>query len=113
MSPKSIPVPAPAATPAKAARVEDRIVVARRLVKTYDSGGGAVQALPGPDLDVRKGEMGAVMGPSRGGKTTLPKCPSGIDDFTSGERRIASHRPSTLSGKRETAFPALKIGILF
>ena len=49
MSSESITVPTPAATPAKAAQTEDRIVVARRLVKTYDSGGGAVQALRGLD----------------------------------------------------------------
>src|SRR5207245_6186457 len=71
MSSESITVPTPASAPAKAPRVEDRIVVARRLVKTYDSGGGAVHALRGLDLDVRQGEMVAVMGPSGCGKTTL------------------------------------------
>src|SRR5881409_2011460 len=94
MSSESITVPAPAATPARAARVEDRIVIARRLVKTYDSGGGAVQALRGLDLDVRKGEMVAVMGPSGCGKTTLLNCLSGIDDFTSGEVWVESRWPA-------------------
>src|SRR2546421_677265 len=93
MSSESITVPAPAATPAKAARVEDRIVVARRLVKTYDSGGGAVPGLRGLDLDVRKGGMVAVVGPARGGKTTLPNCPSGVDGFPLGGRWVPSPPP--------------------
>src|SRR2546430_10186457 len=113
MSSESIPVPAPAATPAKAARVEDRIVVARRLVKTYDSGGGAVQALRGLDLDVRKGEMVAATGPPRGGKTTLLNCLSRVDDFTPRGVWIAGPRPPPLSDKRKTGFPPLKNGGLF
>ena len=113
MSSESITVPTPAATPAKAARVEDRIVIARRLVKTYDSGGGAVHALRGLDLDVRKGEMVAVMGPSGCGKTTLLNCLSGIDDFTSGEVWIAGQRLSTLSDNGKTDFRAMKMGFIF
>ena len=113
MSSESITVPTPAAAPVKAPRTEDRIVVARRLVKTYDSGGGAVQALRGLDLDVRKGEMVAVMGPSGCGKTTLLNCLSGIDDFTSGEVWIAGQRLSTLSDNGKTDFRAMKMGFIF
>src|SRR2546427_12524197 len=113
MSSESIPVPTAAATPAKAPRPEDRIVVARRVVKPYDSGGGAVQALRGLDLDVRKGEMVAVMGPSGCGKTTLLNCLSGIDDFTSGEVWIAGQRLSTLSDNGKTDFRAMKMGFIF
>jgi len=113
VSSESIAVSTPAATPAKAARVEDRIVIARRLVKTYDSGGGAVHALRRLDLDVRKGEMVAVMGPSGCGKTTLLNCLSGIDDFTSGEVWIAGQRLSTLSDNGKTDFRAMKMGFIF
>jgi len=113
MSSESITVPSPASAPAKAPRVEDRIVVARRLVKTYDSGGGAVHALRGLDLDVRRGEMVAVMGPSGCGKTTLLNCLSGIDEFTSGEVWIAGQRLSTLSDNGKTDFRAMKMGFIF
>src|SRR3989442_13625072 len=97
MSSESITVPKPASAPAQVPRVEDRILGARRLVKTYDSGGGAGHALRGLDLDVRRGEMVAVMGPAGCGKTTLLNCLSGIDEFTSGEVWIAGQRLSTLS----------------
>jgi len=106
-------VPTPASAPAQTARVEDRIVVARHLVKTYDSGGVEVHALRGLNVDIRKGEMVAVMGPSGCGKTTLLNCLSGIDDFTSGEVWIASQRLSTLSDNAKTDFRAMKMGFIF
>src|SRR5205807_1401494 len=94
-------------------RKEDRIVIARRLVKTYDSGGVEVHALRGLDLDIRKGEMVAIMGPSGCGKTTLLNCLSGIDDFTSGEVWIAGQRLSTLGDNAKTDFRAMKMGFIF
>jgi len=108
-----IPVPTSEAAVAKAPRAEDRIVVARKLVKTYDSGGVEVHALRGLNLDVRRGEMVAIMGPSGCGKTTLLNCLSGIDDFTSGEVWIAGQRLSTLNDNAKTDFRAMKMGFIF
>jgi len=96
------------ATPA-----DDRIVVARKLAKVYDTGEIEVPALRGVNLDVRKGEMVAVMGPSGCGKTTLLNCLSGIDEFTGGEVWIAGHRLSKMSDNEKTDFRALKMGFIF
>ena len=104
--------PTPAAE-AKPRRAEDRIVIARRLVKTYDSGGVEVHALRGVDLDIRKGEMVAIMGPSGCGKTTLLNCLSGIDDFTSGEVWISGQRLSSLGDNAKTDFRAMRMGFIF
>src|SRR5881628_3632105 len=104
MSSESITLPTPASAPAKAPRVEDRIVVARRLVKTYDSGGGAVHALRGLDLDVRQGEMVAVMGPSGCGKTTLLNCLSGLDEVDSGQIWLESKDLAQMSDKERTTY---------
>jgi ABC-type lipoprotein export system ATPase subunit len=105
--------PTPTSKPATPRRVENRIVIARQLVKTYDSGEVEVHALRGLDLDIRKGEMVAIMGPSGCGKTTLLNCLSGIDDFTSGEVWIAGHRLSTLNDNAKTDFRAKKMGFIF
>jgi len=110
---ESMTAPTPASAPAKPPRVEDRIVIARHLMKTYDSGGVEVHALRGLNIDVRKGEMVAIMGPSGCGKTTLLNCLSGIDDFTSGEVWIAGQRLSTLNDNAKTDFRAMKMGFIF
>ena len=106
-------VPTPSSKPAKPPAVEDRIVIARHLVKTYDSGEVEVHALRGLNVDIRKGEMVAVMGPSGCGKTTLLNCLSGIDEFTSGEVWIAGQRLSTLNDNAKTDFRAMKMGFIF
>jgi putative ABC transport system ATP-binding protein len=106
-------IPKTASTSTRPPRVEDRIVVARHLVKTYDSGEVEVHALRGLNVDIRKGEMVAIMGPSGCGKTTLLNCLSGIDDFTSGEVWIAGQRLSTLNDNAKTDFRAMKMGFIF
>ncbi len=96
-----------------AALTEDRIVVARKLTKVYDSGEVEVRALRGVNLDVKRGEMVAVMGPSGCGKTTLLNCLSSIDEFSGGEVWIAGHRLSKMDDNEKTDFRALKMGFIF
>ncbi|HIA74637.1 MAG TPA: ATP-binding cassette domain-containing protein, partial [Gemmatimonadetes bacterium] len=55
------------------------IVQATGIHKTYDTGKLKVQALKGVNLNVRSGEMVAIMGPSGCGKTPLLNCLSGLD----------------------------------
>ena len=98
---------------AKAPALDSGIVVARGLVKVYDSGKVAVHALRGVDLVVREGEMVAIMGPSGCGKTTLLNCLSGIDEMTAGEVYIDGHALSAMSDNEKTDFRALKMGFVF
>src|SRR5712691_7776022 len=104
---------ATATTAARPGRLEDRIVIARKLVKTYDTGEVEVPALRGLNVDIKRGEMVAIMGPSGCGKTTLLNCLSGIDDFSSGEVLIAGQRLSKLSDNEKTDFRAMKMGFIF
>jgi ABC-type glutathione transport system ATPase component len=60
------------------------IVEARDVARRYGSGDTAVDALHGVSLDVRKGELVAVMGPSGSGKSTLMHILAGLDQPTSG-----------------------------
>ena len=92
---------------------DDRIVVARKLTKIYDTGEVEVRALRGVNLDVRKGEMVAVMGPSGCGKTTLLNCRSSIDEFSGGEVWISGQRLSRMNDNQKTDFRALKMGFIF
>lgn len=59
------------------------------LVKRYESASGAVEALRGLDLEVRRGEMVAITGPSGCGKTTLLNLLGALDHPTGGTLRVA------------------------
>ncbi|GIW12783.1 MAG: ABC transporter ATP-binding protein [Tepidiforma sp.] len=72
-----------------------------------------VQALRGVTLQVRKGEMVAVMGPSGCGKTTLLNCFSGLDEFDSGTVLVAGHDIAHMPDDRKTEFRAREMGFVF
>src|SRR5216110_2074819 len=78
------------------------IIEAIDLYKDYAMSKFKVQALKGINVQIKRGEVVAIMGPSGCGKTTLLNCLSGIDDFTSGEVWIAGQRLSTLNDNTKT-----------
>ncbi|MFL5683118.1 MAG: ATP-binding cassette domain-containing protein, partial [Chloroflexota bacterium] len=60
------------------------VLSVRDATKTF----GAVVALEGVDLDVRAGEVLALLGDNGAGKSTLIKCISGVHKLDRGEIRI-------------------------
>ena len=92
---------------------EAMIIQARGVHKIYDTGKVRVHALRGVDLDIRRGEMVAIMGPSGCGKTTLLNTFSGLDDIDEGEIIIDGHSIHKLSDKQRTRFRAEKMGFIF
>ena len=95
------------------ARSSDAIIEVRELTKTYDTGSVVVHALRGVTLDVKRGEMVAIMGPSGCGKTTLLNCLSGIDDPTTGQVLIDGADLNTLDDNTKTAYRARHMGFVF
>ncbi|ABR75297.1 amino acid ABC transporter ATP-binding protein [Actinobacillus succinogenes] len=59
----------------------------KKLVKNY----GAVTALNGIDLSVRKGEVVVILGPSGCGKSTLLRCINGLEEIQSGELTLQNY----------------------
>src|SRR5438046_10030894 len=81
---------APSRTPPRPdARMNDGLVVTVRGLETR-LGGRPV--LEGIDLEVRRGEVVAIIGPSGGGKTTLLRAMNYLTPFAAGEVEIAGHR---------------------
>lgn len=92
---------------------DDVVIEARDVVKTYDTGIVQVKALRGVSLEVRRGEMVAIMGPSGCGKTTLLNSLSGLDDFDSGIVRINGEDITRMPDDRKTEFRAKSMGFVF
>src|SRR5215208_4569445 len=92
--------------------VGEAMVEARDLEKTYAAGGTTVHALRGVDLRIPRGEMVAVMGPSGCGKTTLLYCLSGLDEFDSGEVRLAGSSLRGMSDNRKAELRARDTGLV-
>jgi putative ABC transport system ATP-binding protein len=93
--------------------MNDPIVEARSVVKTYDTGAVEVHALRGVDLAIERGEMVSVMGPSGCGKTTLLNCLSGLDAVDDGEVRIEGVALSAMSDRARTDYRARRMGFVF
>jgi putative ABC transport system ATP-binding protein len=89
------------------------VIAATDIVKTYNTGKVVVQALRGVSMEIRRGEMVAIMGPSGCGKTTLLNCLSGLDSIDSGSILIAGQDLALLSDNKRSDFRANEMGFIF
>jgi putative ABC transport system ATP-binding protein len=101
------------ATAAEPLPAQDLMVRAVGVVRSFDAGKVTVHALRGVDLEVRRGEMVAIMGPSGCGKTTLLNCLSGLDQVDGGEVFIEGVALSSLSDTERTRYRARRMGFVF
>lgn len=81
--------------------------------KVYGSGDGAVTALNGVTVEVRKGTFTAVMGPSGSGKSTFLHCAAGLDKPSSGRVLLGDTELNRLREKALTELRRTRIGFIF
>ena len=93
--------------------MEDLIISADTIHKTYDTGTVQVSALRGVDLNVKRGEMVAIMGPSGCGKTTLLNCVSGLDEVDSGTVTIEGVVLHEMPDDQRSDYRARRMGFVF
>ncbi|MEA2316066.1 MAG: lipoprotein-releasing system ATP-binding protein [Solirubrobacteraceae bacterium] len=89
------------------------VVTAHGLVKTYGRGRAARRVLDGASLEVRAGELVAVVGRSGSGKSTLLHLLGGLDRPEAGTITVAGER---VDGRRERELTQLRrkrIGFVF
>lgn len=83
------------------------------VVRVYSSGGGEVRALNGVNLEVEKGELCIIVGPSGAGKTTVLNLLGGMDTVTSGSILVDGQEISGLRGRKLTQYRRYDIGFVF
>ncbi len=75
------------------------MIVVQGLVKRFAS----AEILKGISLEVKRGEVAAVIGPSGGGKSTFLRCLNGLENFQNGEVRVGDHRLTPRTHPRRDA----------
>ena len=93
--------------------MNDVLLSARELHKTYTLGQRSLEVLRGVDLELRRGEFLALRGASGAGKSTLLHLLGGLDTPNQGEILLAGRNLSTL-GRRELArLRSKEVGFIF
>ena len=94
--------------------MSDALLELRGISKSYRMGRDVVvRALRGVDLDVRTGELVAIMGPSGSGKSTLMHVLGCLDAPDSGTYRLAGTETSRLSDDELALIRNKRIGFIF
>src|ERR671923_2490604 len=98
---------------AQQSRDHDIVISATDLTRRYGEGDTAVEALRGCSIEVRRGELTAVMGPSGSGKSTLMHILAGLDRPTTGTVTIEGEDVTKLGDNDLTKLRRQHIGFIF
>jgi putative ABC transport system ATP-binding protein len=89
------------------------VVKAEDVTKFYDTGKIKVQALTGLALEVRQGDLLAIVGPSGSGKTTFLNLVGALDVATGGQLRVFGHDVSAMSRRQRADLRLHALGFVF
>ncbi len=83
------------------------------LKRSFSQGGVTIEVLRGIDLDVRKGEIVALLGPSGSGKSTMLQAIGLLEGGFEGRIDIAGTDASSLSGDDRTTLRRDHLGFVY
>jgi len=100
-------------TKPRAKSAKSPIIQVRNLEKTYTTARGALTLFQGLSLDVKAGEMVAIVGQSGAGKSTLLHILGALDSPTAGTVTCAAVNVAQLSPQEAAAFRNREIGYVW
>lgn len=89
------------------------VIEMKNITKSYEMGTQVVHALRGVDMEIKEGEMVAIMGPSGSGKSTLMNVIGCLDVPNSGTYTLGGIDVSTLSDDEQARIRNQRIGFVF
>ncbi len=89
------------------------VIRLRELHKTYDTGGTAVHALRGLNVDIPEGQFIAIMGASGSGKSTLLNILGALDVPSQGVYELAGNASSKMTRDQLAQLRNTYIGFIF
>jgi putative ABC transport system ATP-binding protein len=89
------------------------VVDANDLIKTYTMGDVEVHALRGLSVEITRGEVVSIMGPSGSGKTTLMNILGCLDRPTSGDYTLDGESVAQLNDEQLARIRNQKVGFVF
>ncbi len=109
-----MPVETPATDSYREDLVSSGIVIkTEALTKVYEMGAEQVHALSGVDVEIRKGEYVAIMGPTGSGKSTLMNLIGCLDSPSTGKYWLAGRLVSDLDDDELAYIRNKEIGFVF
>jgi len=88
-------------------------VKVRDLVKVHRTGRIEVQALRGLNVNIKAGELIAIIGPSGSGKTTLLNIVGGLDKATAGSVQVGDQNVTSMSVSQLVDYRRKSVGHIF
>ena len=89
------------------------VLQCRHLSKSYQEGEGSTEVLSGLELDVKRGELLAIVGSSGCGKSTFLHLAGALDTPTSGQVMIQGTDIFKLNDKQKAKFRNQHIGFIY
>ncbi|MCL2155961.1 MAG: ABC transporter ATP-binding protein [Leptospirales bacterium] len=93
--------------------LSEKIVEMKSLEKSYGSGRNKIEVLRGIDLDIKRGDVVSITGPSGTGKSTLLNMIGCLDNFDRGRLILSGKDVSHFTVDELSQFRNVHVGFIF